>query len=88
MVTFAGTHWECPFLSVVNTIQVEGILLWVLYKHLQGFKLAISNREDTDPSADGWLPPSLPSLGIWYFLRHILPRPLPKPEELNDFTPQ
>lgn len=76
MVTFAGAHWACPFLSMVDVIKVDGGFLCVLYKHFQGFKPAVSNHEDTDPSADG-VSPSLPSLGVWYFLRHILPRPLP-----------
>lgn len=48
-----------PIPKCVNIIQVEGIFLWVLYKPFQGFKLAISTHEDTDPAADGWPLPLL-----------------------------
>lgn len=57
---------------MVNILKAQGGCLWALYKHFQGFKLAISNHEDVALSADG-LSPSLPLLGVWYFLRHVLP---------------
>lgn len=69
--------WRCTHGMLVPKLGQHNkgerkFFFWVPKKHFRGLKLAILKHEGTNSLARG-LFPSLPLLGLWYLLCHVLP---------------